>query len=67
MLGHFKYIESDLNHHLSSSFSNQLTCFAGMKYWNFIGDCSEILNSGTAEYFPLSSIFAFILQAALQS
>lgn len=62
MLGHFKHIESDLNHHVRSSFSNQLISFVGMKYWKSAGDCSEILNSGTAEYFPLSSISLFVLK-----
>lgn len=62
MLGHFKHIESDLNHHVRSSFCNQLVSFADMKYWKSTGDCSEISKSGTAEYFPLPSIFPFILK-----
>lgn len=65
MLGHFKHIESDLNHHVRSLFSNHLISFVAMKYWKSTGSCSEISNSGTAEYFPLLSYFFFHIKVPL--
>lgn len=55
-------LSTDLNHHVISSFSNQLISFEGMKYWKSTGDCSEISRSGSAECFSLSSIFPFMLK-----